>query len=102
LVVMGGAASPDEVSIRPAGGVGALRMVVLGGVLGVPVALVAAVFLAVVHWAEHWLWTDLPHDLGTKAPPWYLLIGCRWWGRRSSSWPGECCRATAAARRFRD
>ena len=28
-----------------------------------------------VHELEHWLWTDLPHDLGSKAPPWYLVIG---------------------------
>jgi H+/Cl- antiporter ClcA len=47
----------------------------VGGVLGVPAALLAAVFLAIVHELEHWLWTDLPHDIGTKTPPWYLVIG---------------------------
>ena len=66
------ASSPDA---PPRAGARGLRLVVLGGVLGVPAALLAAVFLAVVHWVEHWLWTDLPHDLGTKAPPWYLVIG---------------------------
>ena len=66
------ASSPDA---PPGAGVRALRLVVVGGVLGVPAALLAAVFLAVVHELEHWLWTDLPHDLGTKTPPWYLVIG---------------------------
>lgn len=66
------ASSPDA---PPGAGVRALRLVVVGGVLGVPAALLAAVFLAIVHELEHWLWTDLPHDLGTKGPPWYLVIG---------------------------
>ena len=59
---------------RPSGARG-LRLVLIGAILGVPAALVAALFLAVVHEVEHWLWTDLPHDLGTKGPPWYLVIG---------------------------
>ena len=66
------ASSPDA---PPGTGVPALRLVVVGGVLGVPAALLAAVFLAIVHELEHWLWTDLPHDIGTTAPPWYLVIG---------------------------
>jgi H+/Cl- antiporter ClcA len=66
------ASSPDA---PPGAGVRALRLVVVGGVLGVPAALLAAVFLAIVHELEHWLWTDLPHDIGTTAPPWYLVIG---------------------------
>ena len=66
------ASSPDA---QPGAGARALRLVVVGGVLGVPAALFAAVFLAIVHEVEHWLWTDLPHDLGTKTPPWYLVIG---------------------------
>lgn len=32
-------------------------------------------FLAIVHDLEHWLWTDLPNDIGTTTPPWYLVIG---------------------------
>jgi H+/Cl- antiporter ClcA len=66
------ASSPDA---PPGAGARALRLVVVGGVLGVPAALFAAVFLAIVHEVEHWLWTDLPHDIGTKTPPWYLVIG---------------------------
>ncbi len=66
---MAAVASPSDASSRPGGGAGALRLVVVGGVLGVPAALLAAVFLAIVHEIEHWLWTDLPHDLGTRTPP---------------------------------
>jgi H+/Cl- antiporter ClcA len=52
-----------------------LRLIALGALIGVPAALVAKVFLALVHWAEEWLWTDLPAALGRSAPPWYLVIG---------------------------
>jgi chloride channel protein, CIC family len=44
-------------------------------VIGVLAALVAALFLALVHDLEHWLWTDLPDRLGHSSPPWYLVIG---------------------------
>jgi H+/Cl- antiporter ClcA len=43
-----------------------LRLVALGAVVGIPAALVAALFLAAVHALEHWLWED---------PRWYLVIG---------------------------
>ena len=39
-----------------------------------PRAPLAAVFLAIVHELEDWLWTDLPKDLGASTPPWYLVI----------------------------
>ena len=52
-----------------------LRLVVLGGAIGIPAALVAAFFLAFVHDAEDWLWHDLPDALGYDAPPWFLVIG---------------------------
>ncbi len=52
-----------------------LRLVLLAAAIGIPAAFLAAVFLAFVHWLEHWLWTDLPHDLGASAPPWYLVLG---------------------------
>jgi H+/Cl- antiporter ClcA len=52
-----------------------LRLVLLGGLIGIPAALVAALFLALVHDMQHWLWTDLPHRLGASAPPWYLVVG---------------------------
>jgi H+/Cl- antiporter ClcA len=52
-----------------------LRLVGLGAVIGLPAAALAAVFLAVVHDLEHWLWVDLPESLGHASPPWYLVIG---------------------------
>ena len=52
-----------------------LRLVALGALVGIPAALVAALFLALVHDIEHWLWHDLPDALGHASPPWYLVIG---------------------------
>jgi hypothetical protein len=52
-----------------------LRLVGLGAAIGIPAALLAAVFLALVHDLEHWLWDDLPSSLGYTSPPWYLVIG---------------------------
>jgi H+/Cl- antiporter ClcA len=52
-----------------------LRLVALGGVVGIPAALAAALFLALVHDIEDWLWHDLPDALGHSGPPWYLVIG---------------------------
>ena len=54
-------ASPPELSGRMY-----LRLVGLGAAIGIPAALVAALFLAVVHDLEHWLWTDLPNSLGER------------------------------------
>jgi H+/Cl- antiporter ClcA len=51
-----------------------LRLVGLGALIGAPAAVVAALFLALVHDLEHWLWTDLPTSLGHASPPWYLVI----------------------------
>jgi H+/Cl- antiporter ClcA len=53
----------------------ALRLVFLGALVGIPAALVAAVFVAVVHELEDWLWHDLPERLDVSAPPWYLVLG---------------------------
>jgi H+/Cl- antiporter ClcA len=53
----------------------ALRLVALGALVGVPAALVAALFVAVVHELEHWLWHDLPERLDASGPPWYLVLG---------------------------
>jgi chloride channel protein, CIC family len=44
-----------------------LRLVALGAVIGIPAALVAALFLALVHELEDWLWSS--------SPPWYLVVG---------------------------
>ena len=43
-----------------------LRLVGYGALIGVAAALVAALFLALVHDAEHWLWSD--------SPAWYLVV----------------------------
>jgi H+/Cl- antiporter ClcA len=52
-----------------------LRLVLLGAAIGIPAALLAAGFLALVHELEDVLWHDLPDQLGHAAPPWYLVIG---------------------------
>ena len=52
-----------------------LRLIGLGALIGLPAALVAAGFLALVHEAEDWLWHDLPDALGHSSPPWYLIVG---------------------------
>jgi H+/Cl- antiporter ClcA len=46
---------------------GYLRVVVLAALIGVPAALVAALFVALVHELEDWIWPD--------SPAWYLVIG---------------------------
>ena len=51
-----------------------LRLVGLGALIGIPAALLAALFLALVHYLEGWLWDDLPDALGASSPPWYLVI----------------------------
>ena len=52
-----------------------LRLVAYGALIGVPAALVAALFLAFVSLLQGWLWTDLPDAMGETSPPWYLVIG---------------------------
>jgi H+/Cl- antiporter ClcA len=52
-----------------------LRLIGVGALIGIPAALVAAAFLAIVHTAEDWLWTDLPEALDVASPPWYLVVG---------------------------
>jgi H+/Cl- antiporter ClcA len=44
-----------------------LRLLGLGVIVGIPAALLAAGFLAVVHTVEGWLWDD--------PAPWYLVLG---------------------------
>jgi H+/Cl- antiporter ClcA len=51
-----------------------LRLVLLGAFIGIPAAFVAAGFLALVHYLQHWLWVDLPDALGHSSPPWYLVL----------------------------
>ena len=52
-----------------------LRLVGLGAVIGIPAAVLAALFLAFVHEAEVWLWDDLPDALDRSSPPWFLVVG---------------------------
>lgn len=52
-----------------------LRLIGLAALIGIPAALLAAVFLAAVNWLERLLWTDLPGSLGASSPPWYLVVG---------------------------
>jgi H+/Cl- antiporter ClcA len=59
---------------EPLSGSAYLRLVALGAVIGIPAAFLAALFLAVVHDVERWLWDSLPSALGHSAPPWYLVI----------------------------
>jgi H+/Cl- antiporter ClcA len=51
---------------RPSGAV-YLRLVGLGAAVGIPAALVAALFLTLIHELQHWLWPE--------SPPWYLVLG---------------------------
>jgi H+/Cl- antiporter ClcA len=67
-----------------------LRLVLLGAVVGIPAALTGALFLALVHEVEGWLWDDLPEALDRSSPPWYLVIGL----------PVAGALLVAAARRF--
>jgi H+/Cl- antiporter ClcA len=57
------------------GGQAYLRLIALGALIGIPAALLAAGFLALVHELEDVLWHDLPDVLGHSSPPWYLVIG---------------------------
>jgi H+/Cl- antiporter ClcA len=59
---------------EPLSGSAYMRLVALGAVIGIPAAFLAALFLAVVHDLEHWLWDSLPSALGHSAPPWYLVL----------------------------
>jgi hypothetical protein len=61
---------PDRID-----GAAYLRLVGLGALIGIPAAMLAAVFLATVHELEDVLWHDLPRELGRTSPPWYLVIG---------------------------
>jgi hypothetical protein len=57
---MSTATAPSEAAPSGPCGARALRLILIGAVLGIPAAFVAALLLAVAHQVEHWLWTDLP------------------------------------------
>jgi H+/Cl- antiporter ClcA len=65
----------DDQRAESPGGSAYLRLIGVGAAIGIPAALVAALFLALVHKAEDWLWHDLPDTLGYSSPPWFLVIG---------------------------
>ncbi len=67
------AATPSEASAPS--GPEYLRLVGFAALIGIPAALVAALFLAFTHDLEHWLWDDLPGRLGYSSPPWFLVLG---------------------------
>ena len=52
-----------------------LRLIALGAAIGIPAALIAALFLALVNELEDWLWDDLPDALDYSSPPWFLVVG---------------------------
>ncbi len=60
---------------QPLAGTAYLRLVALGALVGIPAALVAAGFLALVRELVDLLWHDLPSELGFSSPPWWLVIG---------------------------
>jgi H+/Cl- antiporter ClcA len=85
---------------QPLGGTAYLRLVAFAAVIGIPTAFAAALFLAVVHDLEHWLWTDLPDRLGHTGPPWYLVLALPVVGAAIVVVaPEGSCPATADARR---
>jgi H+/Cl- antiporter ClcA len=49
-------------------------LVGIGAAIGIPAALVAVLFLALVHVLEKWLWSDLPDYLGRDEPPVALVV----------------------------
>ncbi len=51
-----------------------LRLIGIGALIGVPAALVALVFLGLVHELEHLLWDEWPEALGLDAPPWWMVL----------------------------
>ncbi|MBI1376349.1 MAG: chloride channel protein [Frankiales bacterium] len=67
--------TPAEAAAPSLGGPAFLRLVMIGAVVGVPAALVAVGFLAVVHVLEHLLWTSWPQALGLSAPPAWMVVG---------------------------
>ncbi|MFC4782972.1 chloride channel protein [Nocardioides sp. MAHUQ-72] len=68
-----GAATPDPFALlRSRGYVGLL---VLGALVGVPVAVVAYFFLALVTKAQHWVFDSLPDALGLDSSPiWWPVV----------------------------
>lgn len=66
---------PEPAGAPPISGAAYLRLIGLGALIGIPAALVAVGFLALVHQLEAWMWTDLPDALGYDSVPWFLVLG---------------------------
>jgi hypothetical protein len=50
-------------------------LLAISALIGIPVALVAFGFLALVHWLEHVVWESLPETLGMSEPAgWYAIV----------------------------
>ena len=49
-------------------------LLVVAAIIGIPVALVAYGFLALVHWLEHVVWTSVPDALGMSEPAWWYGV----------------------------
>ncbi|MGW1637692.1 chloride channel protein [Streptomyces lavendulae] len=52
-------------------GPGYLKTLLLSGLVGIPVSLVAFWFLAGIHELQHALWSGLPHSFGWASAPWW-------------------------------
>ncbi|MQY15437.1 putative ion-transport protein YfeO [Streptomyces sp. RB5] len=50
---------------------GFLRLLLLSGVIGVPIALVCFFFVGLQHELQHWVWESLPHAVGYNRAPWW-------------------------------
>ncbi len=53
---------------------GYVKLLVIGFVVGLPAAALALGFVALVHSATLWVWTDLPHAIGRSSPPTWLVL----------------------------
>ena len=97
----GGPAAPEPAQSPPDAleGRAYLRLIAIGGLIGIPAALLAAGFLALVHQLENWLWDDLPRGLGGDSPQWYLVIGLPVAGALVVIVARTSCLETAATRR---
>ena len=65
----------DHPSRDNARGTGVVAVAGFGAAIGIPAAFLAALFLALVHYLQQWLWHDLPDALNASSSPWYLVIG---------------------------
>ena len=66
------AAPPNPIELLRSRGY--LVLLIFAAILGVPIAFVAYWFLAIVSKSQHWLYQNLPVDLGfAHTPTWWPL-----------------------------